>query len=38
MLQILSVSLFEKTPLFQLLSQIKPEEKKGDSSNQLKLL
>jgi hypothetical protein len=38
MLQILSVSLFEKTPLFQLLSQIKPEEKKADSSNQLKLL
>jgi hypothetical protein len=37
MLQILSVSLFEKTPLFQLLSQIKPEEKKADSSNQLKL-
>jgi hypothetical protein len=27
MLQILSVSLFEKTPLFQLLSQIKPDEK-----------
>ena len=38
MLQILSVSLFEKTPLFQLLSQIKPDEKKTDSSNQLKLL
>jgi hypothetical protein len=38
MLQILSVSLFEKTPLFRLLSQIKPEEKKADSSNQLKLL
>jgi hypothetical protein len=38
MLQILSVSLFEKTPLFQLLSQIEPEEKKADSSNQLKLL
>jgi len=38
MLQILSVSLFEKTPLFQLLSQIKPEDKKADSSNQLKLL
>jgi hypothetical protein len=37
-LQILSVSLFEKTPLFQLLSQIKPDEKEGDSSNQLKLL
>jgi hypothetical protein len=38
MLQILSVSLFQKTPLFQLLSQIKPEDKKTDSSNQLKLL
>jgi len=38
MLQILSVSLFEKTPLFQLLSQIKPDEKEADSSNQLKLL
>ncbi len=38
MLQILSVSLFEKTPLFQLLSQIKPDGKEGDSSNQLKLL
>jgi len=38
MLQILSVSLFEKTPLFQLLSQIKVEQKKADSSNQLKLL
>ena len=42
MLQILSVSLsvslFEKTPLFQLLSQINPEGKKADSSNQLKLL
>jgi hypothetical protein len=37
-LQILSVSLFQKTPLFQLLSQIKPEDKKADSSNQLKLL
>jgi len=38
MLQILSVSLFEKTPLFQLLSQIIPDEKEVDSSNQLKLL
>ncbi len=38
MLQILSVSLFEKTPLFQLLSQIKPDEKEDDSSKQLKLL
>ena len=37
MLQILSVSLFEKTPLLQLLSQIQPEEKEGDFSNQLKL-
>jgi hypothetical protein len=37
MLQILSVSLFEKTPLFQLLSQIKPDEKKDNSSKQLKL-
>jgi len=38
MLQILSVSLFEKTPLFQLLSQIQDDEKRTDSSNQLKLL
>ena len=38
MLQILSVSLFEKTPLFQVLSQIKDDEKMTDSSNQLKLL
>jgi IS4 transposase len=38
MLQILSLSLFLKTPLFQLLSQIEPDEKEGDSSNQLKLL
>ena len=38
MLQILSVSLFEKTPLFQLLSQIKPDEKEENSSKQLKLL
>ena len=37
MLQILSVSLFEKTPLLQMLSQIKPEEKEADFSNQLKL-
>jgi hypothetical protein len=36
-LQILSVSLFEKAPLLQLLSQIRPEEKEDDSSNQLKL-
>lgn len=38
MLQILSLSLFEKTPLFQLLSQIAPDEKETDFSNQLKLL
>lgn len=38
MLQILSVSLFLKTPLFQLLSEIEPDEKEVDSSNQLKLL
>jgi hypothetical protein len=38
MLQILSVSLFEKTTLLQLLSQIEPEEKEIDLSNQLKLL
>jgi hypothetical protein len=38
LLQILSLSLFEKTPLFQLLSQIAPDEKDTDSSNQLKLL
>ncbi len=38
MLQILSVSLLEKTPLFQLLSQIKPDEKEAKSANQLKLL
>jgi hypothetical protein len=38
MLQILSVSLFEKTPILQLLSQIQPEEKETDSFNQLKLL
>jgi hypothetical protein len=38
MLQILSVSLFEKTPLLQMLSQMKPEEKEDDSSKQLKLL
>jgi hypothetical protein len=38
MLQILSLSLFEKTPLFQLLSQNKPDEKETDSPNQLKLL
>jgi len=36
-LQILSVSLFEKVPLLQLLSQIRPEDKEDDSSNQLKL-
>jgi hypothetical protein len=37
MLQILSVSLFEKTPLFQLFSQIQQQETKDDSSNQLEL-
>jgi hypothetical protein len=37
MLQILSVSLFEKTPLLQMFSQIKAEEKEADFSNQLKL-
>lgn len=37
MLQILSVSLFEKTPLFQLLSQTDPDPMETDSSNQLKL-
>jgi len=36
-LQILSVSLFEKTPLLQLLSQIQPDEKETDFSNQLEL-
>ncbi len=38
MLQILSVSLFEKTPILQLLLQIEPEENETDSFNQLKLL
>jgi len=38
MLQILSVSLFEKTPILPLLSQIQIEEKETDSFNQLKLL
>ena len=38
MLQILSLSLFEKTSLFQLLSQKKTEKKKATSSNQLILL
>jgi hypothetical protein len=37
MLQILSVSLFEKTPLFQLFSQIQQQETKDDPSNQLEL-
>ncbi len=37
MLQILSVSLFEKTPLFQLFSQIQQQETEDDSSNQLEL-
>jgi hypothetical protein len=37
MLQVLSVSLFEKTPLFQLLSQTEPDQMEADSSKQLKL-
>ena len=37
MLQILSVSIFEKTPLLQLLSQIKLDEKDDEFSNQLEL-
>lgn len=37
MLQILSVSLFEKTPLFQLLSQTEPDPMETNFSNQLKL-
>jgi hypothetical protein len=37
MLQILSVSLFEKIPLFQLLSQVQQQEIEDDSSNQLEL-
>ena len=37
MLQILSVSLFEKTPLFQLLSQTEPNQMETDFSKQLKL-
>jgi hypothetical protein len=37
LLQVLSVSLFEKTPLFQLLSQNDPDGKKDDFSNQLNL-
>jgi hypothetical protein len=37
MLQILSVSLFEKTPLFQVFSQIQQQEIEDDSSNQLEL-
>ncbi len=37
MLQILSVTLFEKTPLFQLLSEIKPQATENDPSNQLDL-
>jgi hypothetical protein len=37
MLQILSVSLFEKTPLFQLLSQTEPDQMETDFSKQLKL-
>jgi len=37
MLQILSVTLFEKTPLFQLLSQTEPDQMETDFSKQLKL-
>jgi hypothetical protein len=37
MLQILSVTLFEKTPLLQLLSQIDPKQTENDFPNQLKL-
>lgn len=37
MLQILSVTLFEKTPLLQLLSQIDPKQTESDFPNQLKL-
>lgn len=37
MLQILSVTLFEKTPLFQLLSEIDPKQTENDFPNQLKL-
>jgi hypothetical protein len=37
MLQILSVTLFEKTPLLQLLSKIDLNETQNDFSNQLKL-
>ena len=36
-LQILSVSLFEKVPLSQLLNEIKSQNKEDDSSNQLVL-
>jgi Domain of unknown function (DUF4372)/Transposase DDE domain len=37
MLQILSVTLFEKTPLFHMLSQTKPDQMETDFSKQLKL-
>jgi hypothetical protein len=37
MLQILSVTLFEKTPLFQVLSQTEPDPMETDFSKQLKL-
>jgi hypothetical protein len=36
-LQILSVTLFEKTPLFQVLSQSEPDQTETDFSKQLKL-
>ncbi len=37
-LQILSVTLFQKTPLFQMLSQTEPDQMEADFSKQLKLL
>ena len=37
LLQILSVTLFEKTPLFQVLSQTEPDQMDTDFSKQLKL-
>ena len=37
MLQILSVSLFEKVPLSQLFIQFDPQNEKDDSSNPLEL-
>jgi hypothetical protein len=37
MLQILSVTIFEKTPILQALAQLDREEKSGDNLNQLSL-